>query len=410
MNSLILTLGLITVCALILFFHYLLLCKCVKVAKKGKRIHNRKQTIASENIEKIESEKIETIESKETSKVIEKNLCKTFGRANRVSIKHMLFKHWDIKRKLAKNVWIVAPGKIQNQEYVLKIFKFKKDYYAENEAHVHALLSANNLAPRFIKDYQLNDDTGCIIMEYCDRHVDLFNSFIDDKAGACRDHAKIINVMISAAQKLAKIHELGFMHLDIKPENIFITNDNEVQIGDFGFTRESQSLQIQNIGTKYHMAPEILLPKRKCKYTNKCDVWSLGCTFFSLMSQRYPFNTRAITQQVEALRLNLKTPLPHGDLCSNLDGVFKDICEYMIEHVFVPEIGRVTAAEFACFLKTMESRIKDPTAAVPTALDTASEPHMEHEHSNSSSSNVAAVAPSNSTILIEKTSTTMDIH
>ena len=59
--------------------------------------------------------------------------------------------------------------------------------------------------------------------------------------------------------------------------------ENKAVIGDFGFARCMEGLdidQIQNLsllGTPYYMSPQIL---RSDKFSSKCDVWSVGILFY----------------------------------------------------------------------------------------------------------------------------------
>lgn len=79
-------------------------------------------------------------------------------------------------------------------------------------------------------------------------------------------------------------HELTghkVIHRDIKPGNVFLTKDGSVKLGDFGLCRSlnDQSQAATNVGTPLYMAPEILA---KQPYSEKADVWSLGCVIYEL--------------------------------------------------------------------------------------------------------------------------------
>ena len=88
---------------------------------------------------------------------------------------------------------------------------------------------------------------------------------------------------------LKYIHEKNVMHRDFKPDNIFITATNHLNIGDFGISRlmtETFDLAKTKIGTPLVMAPEIW---EGMKYNQKSDIWSLGCVLFKMMTLHYPF-------------------------------------------------------------------------------------------------------------------------
>lgn len=99
---------------------------------------------------------------------------------------------------------------------------------------------------------------------------------------------EIRGVLVMILKGLAEIHELGLIHRDLKPGNLLIKNLNGqfcLKLADFGQTRpikhsESVPLSLE-VGTKWYKAPEILLGSRQ--YTNKVDMWSLGCILAELL-------------------------------------------------------------------------------------------------------------------------------
>ena len=93
---------------------------------------------------------------------------------------------------------------------------------------------------------------------------------------------------------LSYIHEKGWLHRDIKPENILVSKAGEVRIIDFSLAaKESKGLgrmlkgktkAIQ--GTRTYIAPETLLKKQP---TVQTDIYSLGVTFFEMLTGHPPF-------------------------------------------------------------------------------------------------------------------------
>lgn len=86
----------------------------------------------------------------------------------------------------------------------------------------------------------------------------------------------IYRLMYEVGQGLLELHGLGYVHNDIKPENIFCDKKN-FKIGDFNISQEEGP--IEEDGDKKYMAPEIL--GGRC--TIRSDVYSLGLIFAELI-------------------------------------------------------------------------------------------------------------------------------
>lgn len=80
---------------------------------------------------------------------------------------------------------------------------------------------------------------------------------------------------------LRHIHELGFIHCDVKPENILLKSENKssIKLIDFGSATYKCAPFTSYLQSRYYRAPEIILG---CGYNNKIDIWSFGCVIFEL--------------------------------------------------------------------------------------------------------------------------------
>lgn len=81
-------------------------------------------------------------------------------------------------------------------------------------------------------------------------------------------------------QGLKHIHDNDLLHLDIKPDNIFIGMDEVCKLGDFGLTVNVKNGEVSNAreGDAKYLAPELL----EGKYTKAADIFSLGMTILEL--------------------------------------------------------------------------------------------------------------------------------
>lgn len=86
---------------------------------------------------------------------------------------------------------------------------------------------------------------------------------------------------------LKALHDQNFIHRDVKPANIFITNEGNLKLADFNVGKEdSRNLVRTRIGTPLIMSPEVLQGK---EYSNKTDIWSLGCVVIELATMKRPY-------------------------------------------------------------------------------------------------------------------------
>lgn len=100
---------------------------------------------------------------------------------------------------------------------------------------------------------------------------------------------KIISQMLDALEYL---NSKGIMHRDIKPSNIMQRRDTgDWVLTDFGLAaRINTDYLYQKCGTPGFIAPEILrLTKPEEKYTQTCDVFSLGVIIYTLVIGKMPF-------------------------------------------------------------------------------------------------------------------------
>jgi tRNA A-37 threonylcarbamoyl transferase component Bud32 len=104
--------------------------------------------------------------------------------------------------------------------------------------------------------------------------------------------SRAIDIIVGATQALMAAHAEGIIHRDIKPQNIMLVGRREkvkVKLVDFGLA--SEGAVIGKAGTPLYMSPEQIQGKR---VEAKSDVYSLGATFFHILTGAppYPGQTR----------------------------------------------------------------------------------------------------------------------
>lgn len=129
--------------------------------------------------------------------------------------------------------------------------------------------------------------------------------------------ARVVHILIQTCRSLREAHDLGFIHRDIKPQNIMLYScgqeDDCVKVLDFGLARPmdaslSRATETRVlVGTPMYIAPERIL--RPEIADAKTDIFSLGVLAHVLLTNREPHEAFG---SMESLQLTLRTdpPLP----------------------------------------------------------------------------------------------------
>lgn len=149
----------------------------------------------------------------------------------------------------------------------------------------------------YIDSFIIGDKIN-IVMEYCEKG-DLSNLMKQYKKRNRRlDESKIWYYFTMICLGLSCMHRKNILHRDLKSLNVFITNKNQIRIGDLGVAKilENTNFAKTFIGTPYYLSPEMCEDK---PYNQKSDIWALGIILYELCTFRHPFNA---TNQVALIR------------------------------------------------------------------------------------------------------------
>jgi glycogen synthase kinase 3 beta len=117
------------------------------------------------------------------------------------------------------------------------------------------------------------------------------------------------NYMKQILTGMAFVHKQKICHRDLKPENILMNEEGIVKICDFGSAKLlNESLNTPYIVSRYYRAPELILA---CSdYSEKIDIWAIGCIFAEFLTLRplFPGKTEGsqLIEQIAILGLPSK--------------------------------------------------------------------------------------------------------
>ncbi len=116
--------------------------------------------------------------------------------------------------------------------------------------------------------------------------------------------AEALEVGAVLLDAIASAHEKGIVHRDIKPDNVFLTNDGRVKLLDFGLAHmkdvaaEATRTGV-TIGTPEFMPPEQAMGRRGA-VDARSDVWGIGATVFTLISGHFVHDAPTLHEQLVA--------------------------------------------------------------------------------------------------------------
>ena len=154
---------------------------------------------------------------------------------------------------------------------------------------VSALLALTHPYIIALKESFVDRNTLCIVMEFADGG-DL-ESAVSGRRRQGMDYwpeEEVLDMFTQLALALKHVHDKKIIHRDLKSENVFLSGDGSIRLGDFGLTG-MMTAQVASMdlacGTPFYMAPEVFTST----YNSKADVWSLGCILYEMCALERPF-------------------------------------------------------------------------------------------------------------------------
>jgi tetratricopeptide (TPR) repeat protein/class 3 adenylate cyclase len=209
-------------------------------------------------------------------------------------------------------------------------------------------------------DGQLYIVMGCYDGETLDKRIARGPLPVDDA----------VRIAGEIARGLAKAHERGIVHRDVKPQNVMLTRDGIVKVLDFGIAKLADANvthTVGGIGTMAYMSPEQAFGEA---VDHRTDVWALGVVAYEMLAGVRPFSG----------------PTPHAILVATLTGEPEPLSSVRtdVPRAFDAVIGRAlgkkpadrfdSVLEFSAALATtVASEVGTPAREEPPSTTDASD-------------------------------------
>jgi len=204
----------------------------------------------------------------------------------------------------------ITAGKIVPKSLLTKSHQKEK---MSQEIRLHKAVAHNHL----VKLYSYFEDPNFvyIVLELC-RKRSLMELHKRRKAITEPESRYFLHQILLGCLYL---HENKIIHRDLKLGNVFLNDNMEVKIGDFGLATKVDydgERKRTLCGTPNYIAPEVLGKKG---HSYEVDVWSLGCILYTLLVGKPPFETQTLKDTYTRIKKNeYHIPSRVGPLARNL--------------------------------------------------------------------------------------------
>lgn len=157
--------------------------------------------------------------------------------------------------------------------------------------------------PNIVKVYDIEEayKTVFIIMEYLEGAT--LDNVLENVEKLSLE--RILDITIQVCNGLEYAHNLGIIHQDINPRNIFIQSDGRVKIIDFGLACRRGSIDTNFLfpGSLHYISPEQI---KGNPVDERTDIYSLGITVYEMLTGKKPYD---VTEGKDILKWHLENDI-----------------------------------------------------------------------------------------------------
>jgi predicted Ser/Thr protein kinase len=295
-------------------------------------------------------------------------------------------KHYRIETQLGKGgMGVVYRARDTRLDRLVALKTLPPGLIADPERKSRFLLEARSAAavthPAIAQVYDVDEVDGVlfIAMEYVDGRT--VSRLIADGE---LDLLGAIEIVLQVAEGLAKAHDAGILHRDIKSDNIMVTRDGHAKLLDFGLAKllepgaeepeapaglsrtltrgRYHTIPGAVMGTISYMSPE---QARGKKLDRRSDIFSLGVVLYEMVTAELPFKGETPLDTMHAIAYEEARPVT------------------IVRRTLDPEVHRIV---FRCLRKNPDDRYPDAHALV------ADLKRLKHDLETGTSHGLPAVA------------------
>lgn len=229
--------------------------------------------------------------------------------------------------------------------------KIISPFAAVKEGFIKRLARSNEIAvrlihPHIVRTYTMGEyqDVHFMVQELVEGQA--LDNYIHEEGGRLPE-AKARRYMLHIAEAIQYLQEKGLLHRDIKPGNIYISQDDVAKLGDFGLSRQrddlGQTAEGYLLGTPHYISPEQANGDKQID--SRSDLYSLGATFFHLLSGQPLFPGDNLQQVVLAHLTKARPRLTDqaGDVSPELCMIIDKLVERERENRFQTAVALIEA-------------------------------------------------------------------
>ncbi len=218
-----------------------------------------------------------------------------------------------------------ARDKMLERLVAVKVLRedFSKDPDFQARFRQEARSAANLSHPNIVTvhDFGLDDGQLFLVMEYVPG-TDL-KSLIRQRGRFNPDEA--LPLLIQACAGIGYAHRAGFVHCDVKPQNMLVTPDMRLKVADFGIARALASIHPDEQSDVVWGSPLYFSPEQAigAAPSPASDVYSLGIIMYEMLAGSLPFRATTVS---ELARLHQEVaPPPLRDLLPDISPSLEEI-------------------------------------------------------------------------------------